>query len=175
MRNAAAIVAGVVAAGVGGVLFVRSRVGVRAMVATGKHLPNGRVRNVDRAAGVDGRLLAFLQWWDKNGPFVITVGNDNAGLRTDEAWQAAAYARGVSGAKTLSETAHGRGGALDVYGYEPGDGWKLALNDRAKFTAIGEAAEKHGLKWGGRFSKFDGPHIEVPDWRALPMPGARVA
>lgn len=126
-----------------------------------------------RAAGVDRRLVAFLDWWEINGPFPIVI-DPQGGVRRDEAAQKALFDKGSSNAASLSQTAHGRGGALDVYPVLRSSGHavqQIATNDRAKFQVIGEAAEKLGLTWGGRWkSLYDGPHIEVPNWKQLPFP-----
>lgn len=132
----------------------------------------------ERAAGVDRRLQAFLDWWEKNGAFPIVV-DPKGGVRRDEAEQAMLFATGKTNARTLAETPHGRGGALDLYPVLRSAGpYVLQIETSAsspKFTAIGVAAENFGLKWGGRWrtAKFpdgDKPHIEVPDWKTLPYP-----
>ena len=148
----------------------------------------GMVRNRSRANGVDGRLLAFLDSWDATGPFPIEVAFDG-GLRTDERLQARLYAEGRSRAPTLADTAHGRGGAVDVLpvGFRPSV--PISKETYELFQAIGLRAEAAGLSWGGRGSDWlrafppsamnpfggDLPHIQVPGWRSLPYPPARVA
>lgn len=120
-----------------------------------------------RATGVDGRLLAFLDWWETHGPFPLLVLTDG-GIRWDEERQTFFFKTGRSRAATLSETAHGRGGAIDAAPYVNG---KVPWHDWDFFECYGEAAEQQGLVWGGRWTKLrDGPHIEVPNWRALPFP-----
>lgn len=122
----------------------------------------------ERADGVDDRLQAFLDLWAANGGFDLVV-LPKGGLRTDEAEQEALFKAGTSKAPTLGETPHGHAGAVDVAPYidgeVPWDRWDL-------FQQIGEMGKSVGLKWGGDFSSLkDGPHLEVPDWRELPMPG----
>lgn len=139
-----------------------------------------RVRSRARAAGVNARLLAFLDWWEAFGPFPISVGW-KGGLRTDEAEQAALFGRGVTKARTLGETPHGRGGALDLYPVIDGvtrglDGDKNMTEARAYFAQLGALAKQQGFVWGGDFKSItDLPHIELPDWKYLPMPGRGVA
>lgn len=131
-----------------------------------------------RADGVDGRLQAFLDDWSRNGLFDIGIGMDG-GVRTDALKQMNYFLAGKSKAKFLSETPHGRGGAVDVYPIINGK-WRGATTAdgnlpevRALFKQIADFAKsRHGLKWGGDFTSFyDGPHLEVPDWKKLPMPG----
>jgi len=131
--------------------------------------PGANVFHRERADGVDQRLQDFLDSWAQYGTFDLVVLPDG-GLRTDEALQEQFYADGKSKAATLAETPHGRGGAIDVAprinGVVPWDRWDL-------FQAIGQYGKSIGLNWGGDFltEKRDGPHLEVPDWRSLPLPG----
>lgn len=145
-----------------------------------------RVRNRKRLNGVlDSRLMAFLDWWDAHGPFMVTVGVDG-GIRADEAKQAALYAQGrtapgniVTNAATLALSAHGRRGGLDLWVYKPEtvtDGTFVPDFDTdnpatlARYRAMGEAGKRLGLTWGGDFKMRDFPHFEVPDWKSLPYP-----
>lgn len=152
----------------------------------------------ERADGVDDRLQAFLDYWDANGPFPITI-PANGGIRTD-ATQAGLFAQGrstpgpnagmaghsslgdkVTNASTASTTAHGHAGALDIYpAVLNASGTAVAsvrtggqgTADWALFQTIGRLAKAHGLRWGGDFSSpVDGPHVEVPDWQSLPIAG----
>lgn len=137
-----------------------------------------QILNRQRADGVTPRLQAFLDDWAANGLFDLGIGMDG-GLRTNALKQMQYFLAGKSKAKYLSETPHGRGGAIDVYpvingkyrGATDADG-KLP-EVRALFQQMADFAKKrHGLKWGGDFKSFyDGPHLEVPDWKTLPMPG----
>lgn len=146
-----------------------------------------RVRNRKRLNGtLDPRLMAFLDWWDAHGPFMVTVGVDG-GWRADEAKQASLYAQGrtapgsiVTNAKTLADTPHGRRGAVDLWPYKPESvaaGTFVPDFDverpetLARYRAMGEAGKRMGLVWGGDFKTLrDLPHFEVPDWRSLPYP-----
>jgi peptidoglycan LD-endopeptidase CwlK len=38
---------------------------------------------------------------------------------------------------------------------------QIAWNRRDLFDRWGEIAEKHGLVWGGRFSNYDGAHVQA--------------
>lgn len=119
-----------------------------------------------RATGVHPMLLAFLDWWEREGICTILVLPDG-GLRTDNAKQRSLFAKGVTRAETLADTPHGRGGALDlaplVNGHIPWDTLEA-------FKPIGTAAEAHGLEWGGRWRFLDACHVELAHWRELPYP-----
>lgn len=159
-----------------GLLFALAAGGAGAAVASSRRRIIGR----DRAAGVTGELQQFLSAWEESGPFDLLVGQDG-GLRTDAAKQLEYYESGASKAKTLGETPHGRGGAIDVYPVIDGIARGLSKHDqgpevRALFAQIGAFGKARGLVWGGDFkSIYDGPHLEVANWRSLPMPPARVA
>ncbi|RJS26082.1 hypothetical protein DRW03_06380 [Corallococcus sp. H22C18031201] len=144
------------------------------VVMTRRRAPGGTplVYHRERAAGVDARLLAFLDWWEVHGAFPLVVA-DKGGRRTSEAEQAALYARGVTKARTLAETPHGRGGALDLvpYDVERRVGLYEGPGVAAQYAAMGAAAKAQGLVWGGDWTSIkDMPHVEVADWRRLPMP-----
>lgn len=140
-----------------------------AMYGTG-----GLVQGRSRCNTVDQRLQAFLDGWAKDGPFGLFVPVDGA-RRTDEALQAKLYAEKRSNAKTLAETPHGRGGALDLYPVV--DGKTLGLGDpqgaaMAEYLryagVIAARAKLAGFKWGGDFKSLkDWPHVEVPDWKTV--------
>ena len=144
------------------------------------HGQGASVRRRQRANGVNAKLQAFLDQWVKDGPFEIGVGDDG-GVRTDAAKQLAYFKAGNSNASTLDQTAHGRGGALDLYPVIGGH-WRGLQGDpnpadsARYFAVIGARAKAAGLAWGGDFKTMrpDLPHIEVPSWRTLPMPGAGV-
>lgn len=137
------------------------------------------VFHFNRAVGCDSRLLKFLAWWQMAGPFPITI-PEYGGLRADAVAQEKLFAAHVSRAKTLEETPHGRGGAIDAYPaildprgeYVTGIELDYAKPEtKVKFHRYGDLAEAHGLSWGGRWAGFpDYPHVEVPDWRSLPYP-----
>jgi hypothetical protein len=137
-----------------------------------------KVFHRERAEGVDARLLFFLDWWESAGPFHLAVAA-SGGLRTD-AMQAALYSRGrtlpgpiVTHARTAADTAHGHGGALDLYPVVPtADGLRVAaiLEEWKLYEQLGTLAKRQGLRWGGDFSNLkDGPHLEVLNWRDLPV------
>lgn len=138
--------------------------------------PNGaRVQNRDRAQGVRAELQTFLDWWAANGPFPIVVGVDG-GVRTDALKQLSFYMRGLSKAKTLDETPHGHGAALDLWpaGFNPGLDLDKQPAIKAKFIEMGRIAKTmFGFTWGGDWG-WDYPHIELKTWRSLPLAGARV-
>lgn len=131
-----------------------------------------RVWHRQRAAGVRPELIAFLDAWDSYGeaPFPVVVCPDG-GLRTDEAKQHALFVAGKTKAETLANTPHGRGAAVDVAPYRLVKGrYAPDFSVKDDFRIIGEFAEALGLVWGGRFHGFfDGPHIQIRDWRSLPM------
>lgn len=133
------------------------------------------LRNRARLGGrLDPRLEAFLDWWESSGPFQITVGVDG-GLRTDAALQEQLWKDKKSNARTLRQTPHGRGGAVDLWAYKPGT-LRPAFDTKdpetlARYHEIGAAGKAHGLVWGGDWTTLrDYPHLEVPDWESLPYP-----
>jgi hypothetical protein len=137
-----------------------------------------RVFHFNRVAMCDHRLVAFFSWWNIHGPFPITI-PANGGLRTDELEQARFFAEGHSKAKTLDQTPHGRGGAVDAYPaiLDPTGAYVAGIRIDPKdpqtkvlFTQYGSLAETHGLVWGGRWKFVDMPHVETPDWRDSPFP-----
>lgn len=96
-----------------------------------------------------------------------------SGVRTD-AEQRLLYAQGrtapgkvVTHAKSASETAHGRGAAVDLCPLLDGHpDW----SDLLRFKLLGELAESVGLAWGGRFIGFpDYGHCQISAWRDLPF------
>lgn len=141
-------------------------------------LPQGtmtteKVQNRQRAKGVLPPLQAFLDWWSVNGPFNLLVAPDG-GVRTDAAKQAKYYAMGTSKAKTLADTPHGRGAALDLWpvGFNPGLALDKQPDIKAKFKEMGRIAKtQFNLTWGGDWG-WDYPHVEVKSWRAFPYPPA---
>lgn len=135
-----------------------------------------RVQNRERAAGAHPDLQAFLDWWAANGPFPILVAPDG-GVRRDEAKQAEFYARGVTKAKTLAETPHGRAAALDLWpvGFNPVVKLEKQPDIKAKFEEMGRIAKSQfNFTWGGDWG-WDFPHVEVKNWRRLPYPPPAVA
>ena len=146
--------------------------------------PNVLVQRRELAAGVHPQLQALLDDWNANGTHPVRIG-DNGGLRTDSLIQQAIAASGLSKATNLATTAHGRGAALDVWpvGFNPNASFASQPAMMALMQVFGEFAEARGYKWGGRWQiKFtpeqkaglappgDWPHVEMPDWVALPYP-----
>lgn len=147
------------------------------------------VRYRARAHGVHPHLMALLDSWGVDGTHDVLVA-PNGGVRTDEALQASTAAAGLSQAKTLRSTPHGRAAALDVWPvsflpYVPvsaggtGNRWvgweQLPELVRNEFFVFGLFAETRGCKWGGRwrgkaFPNGDQPHVEMADWQRLPFP-----
>ena len=148
-----------------------------------------KVLHRERAVGVRADFADLLDDWERDGTHDVVIPPDG-GLRLDEANQAAKAAIGLSAAKTLRSTPHGRGAALDVW---PRDflahvpvshggtarrwtSWeKLPAEIREQFAAFGRFAEVRRFKWGGRwvsrtFPNGDQPHVELPNWQALPFP-----
>jgi hypothetical protein len=96
-------------------------------------------------------------------------------MRRDPLEQARLYAAQTSKAKTLADTPHGRGAAVDLYPVlafdDLGRPSAVDLYSRERFAELGAAAKRFGLVWGGEFSGlYDGPHVELAEWRALPFP-----
>lgn len=119
------------------------------------------------------------EWKSHPNTFEIEIAD---GLRygpEDEALQARNYATGMSKARFLRDTAHGRGGAIDIYPIEFRDWIKRAWPDvpsdiKNKFLVFGMFAENRGFIWGGRWLKTfpygDQPHIELKAWNTLQFP-----
>lgn len=144
-----------------------------------------RVFHFNRIAQVDPRLVQFFAWWNRQGPFAITI-PQTGGIRTNELLQARLFSEGMTRARSLADTPHGRGAAVDAYPavLDPSGVYVAAIHLDAKtemsrmlFRTYGELAEQHGLHWGGRFEPlnehglgWDLPHVEVHNWRELPYP-----
>lgn len=148
-----------------------------------------KIHHRERAAGVHTLLLAFLDWWEVNGPFELTVvalGGVRSQRVVMELYEQGRTQPGppcrcerrpchkhplgltVSSAVDVEETAHGRAAALDVAPWING---QVPWDDWSRFETLGELGEAHGLEWGGRWTgRKDGPHLQVPNWRALPFP-----
>lgn len=136
------------------------------------------------AQGVRRELLALLDAWEVHGTHDVMIpgpadlrsfSGPPAGLRTGpeaEAAQAEAYRVGLTNARTLAETPHGAGAALDVWpvGFDPRVPWEQQPGlVQSQFTAFGLFAEARGFVWGGRWrsAKFpngDQPHVQVKNW-----------
>jgi len=130
------------------------------------------VFHFERLKGCRPEIIAFFNWWSKHGPYPLTIGQDG-GLRKDEAKQLAFFNSHKSKARTLADTPHGRGAAADAYKaiLNPEGTKVVAVKlDRKSFEQYGALAEKRGFTWGGRFTSFDGPHIQMKEWKMLPYP-----
>lgn len=146
---------------------------------TGSARRVGKVFHRERADALAPALALALDAYAQSGPWPIVVVD---GLRagTDAAARQASYfASGASKARTLGETPHGRGGAFDFAVVKQAAGDAVvstypADENPSLYASVGAWFEARGLTWGGRWSSFgangDAPHIEVPNWRALPMP-----
>lgn len=138
-----------------------------------------RVFHFDRLAHCDKRLVDFFAWWQIAGPFPLTI-PATGGLRHNSLEQARLFELGVTRAKSLQDTPHGRGAAVDAYPaiLDPTGTYVVAIHRSAvdqddvdRFATYGELAQKHGLEWGGSWPKFkDLPHVQCPNWRELPYP-----
>lgn len=42
--------------------------------------------------------------------------------------------------------------------------------EQAVYLRMGQLAEAHGLRWGGRFKRVDQAHVELVAWRSYPLP-----
>lgn len=134
-------------------------------------MPVGLVHHLERLSGVDRRVMDFFSWWHHGGgPFALTIA-ENGGLRTDAAWQEAAYNRGATRARTLDQTPHGVGMAADAYPAKVVQGTVVGIYTEKDpdyltyFGLYGALAKTHGLVWGGDWARLrDYPHVEVPNW-----------
>lgn len=133
------------------------------------------------------KLQAFVQWWATSGPFPIVV---VFGMRTDEQ-QRALYAQGrttpgkiVTNAADGSQTAHGRGGAIDcqpvrdsagdlvksIWTGDEADPFERAQG-HIRLEQYAQAVRDHDLRSGADFKNLpDYPHAEDPEWESLPYP-----
>jgi len=130
----------------------------------------GAVLHIERMRGVLPQLQAKVLAW--NGPFDILVAPEG-GLRTDAAKQIAYYNAGNSKAKTLKETAHGRGAAVDMWPVDFNPAVSLDLQPVAKvrFIYMREWAESQGLVLiGTPYESWDMPHWQLPNWTNYPYP-----
>ena len=136
-----------------------------------------------RAAGSDKRLLDFLAWWNVNGSFIIRVAW-RGGPRTP-AEQAELWAKGrelrdgkwvvvspkdvATYAQNPVDAPHVHAGAIDVEPFI--EGRALDPSEGAQFyAAIAVTAVARGLVSGANWTGWkDHRHIEVPNFRALPL------
>ncbi len=135
------------------------------------------VGHIERALGVHPSLLALLEDWNRFGLHDVVIaggeGWPNGGLRTDVLEQHKAFVAGLTKARTLADTPHGRGAALDVWprGFNPHRGFDTQPDMPDLFRVFGQFAEDRGFVWGGDWASFqDLPHVEIADWRHLPYP-----
>lgn len=151
-----------------------------------------RVHNLQRAAK-NGRVRAFLEWWEFNGDFDLQIPN-NGGVRFDDDrepdGQRWIYAQGrtrpgsiVTDAATADDSAHGHDAANDVYPVRQltaggavaqiftGEEADVVAREegRTKFSQVANAARAFGLEVGADFPRVDRPHLQDPKWRTFPL------
>lgn len=120
------------------------------------------VKYKQRAAGIRDELLTFIELVDQHFPYQVNIAQDG-GFRTDELRQAALYAAGKTRAKTLKETPHGRGCAVDLIVIIDG---KIAPGTHRAWEELGKMGEDIGLEWGGRWKTLvDKPHFQIRGWK----------
>lgn len=163
---------------------------------TGPRKKRCKVHNLSRAAR-NGRVRAFLEWWEYHGDFDLQIPS-NGGIRFDDDrepdGQRWIYAQGrtrpgsiVTDASTAADSAHGHDAANDVYPVRQlTAGGSVALiftgeeddaivreEGRAKFHQVANAARAYGggglLEVGADFPKIDRPHIQDSKWRSFPV------
>lgn len=143
-----------------------------------------QVLHIERADGCRPEIKALLELWKQHGTFDIYVAEDG-GYRfgpAAEAVQANFFKIGMSKARTLAETPHGRRCAVDCHpvGFNPHRDFKDPSNAGMleKFKAWVAFVELYGKELsiisGGHFSGFgaggadvphgDMPHAELKDW-----------
>jgi hypothetical protein len=136
-----------------------------------------QVLNIERASGCRDELKDMLDQWKIHGSFDITVAEDG-GYRfgpAAERVQEHFFSVGMSKARTLEDTPHGRRCAVDCHpvGFVPSKSFaeQPFFGMREKFKEWGLFVELCGFVWGGRFGGFgrdgDMPHAEIPHWRTL--------
>jgi hypothetical protein len=188
----AALLAGAGALCVLGALYV---VGVRRRAARGdteadltspledalREATGAKVLNRERAAGVDGRLQWLLDEWERLGTHVVRVaggtfgGHRYAGGVRDLAQQLDDFNAGLSKANGPDTAPHMHGGAIDVWPKDfvpnrsfadqpvPGD-------YIAQFRTFAAFARERDFEVGFDWPNPDMPHVQVRDWRSLPLP-----
>lgn len=133
-----------------------------------------RVYHSERVQGLDARLQLALEDFEREGPMPIVV---TSGKRTQDE-QTALYKKGATKAASVADSAHGHAAAFDFAPVrETSNGFvrSIWLPDGKEgkpemYETCAKFFEARGLKWGGRWSGFtDMPHIEVADWRAIPL------
>ncbi len=140
------------------------------------------VLNIERAADVRDPLLLLLELWLAHGTHDILVAPDG-GFRfgpIDEAKQEELYRKGLSKARTLRETPHGRRCAIDCWpvGFRPNRDFKSQPGMLEKFEAWCAFVDVHGkplgIRSGRHFKGFglfgDMPHAELADWTKRQFP-----
>jgi hypothetical protein len=83
--------------------------------------------------------------------------------------QASLYANRASNPLPVARpgtSKHEKGEAVDVV--------PTGARTSSVWAAIGEAGEREGLRWGGRFTKRDPPHFELPGGELVQSGGERV-
>ncbi len=127
----------------------------------------GQILKRERLVAVHPNLIAALERIAPRLPYNLLV---SEGVRDNET-QARYYAQGrftpgkiITDAQTAADSAHGWGLALDVLVLVDG---KTAPDGHFAWAAWGAEVEREGMGWGGRFANFDGPHMQMPNWRAL--------
>lgn len=143
---------------------------------------SAKVLNAELAIGVHPSLVALLEAWEQHGTHDVMVahgvGFPAGGLRTDVLAQHKAFVDGLTKARTLADTPHGRGAAIDIWpvGFNPHRDFSTQPGMEDLFRDFGEFAEGMGFRWGGRFGGFgqhgDMPHVEILNWHSLPYPPA---
>lgn len=64
----------------------------------------------------------------------------------------------------------GNGMPANVYLAGANEDREVRAEGIRRMTVVGKAAKALGYEWGGDFPGFfDGPHIQVPEWRTLPL------
>lgn len=127
----------------------------------------GQIQRRERLVGVHPQLVTALERIAPRLPYNLLV---SEGVRDDETSRRY-YAQGrttpgkiISDAPTAAESAHGWGLAIDVLVLVDG---KIAPDGHFAWAAWGAEVEREGMGWGGRFPRYDGPHMQMPNWRAL--------
>lgn len=160
---------------------VPSPVEIIKAVVTGKPT---MVKNRSVADGTQPAIQQALDEWDTTGPFPIRV---NSGARTDaeqlKQWRYGRDAQGnivdISKVRTYGKTA-----AQTPHGIREGGGTAIdaspVTDTPENYRIMGEWFESRGFEWGGRFTSQFPPagepwHIQMADWKSIPVAGEGVA
>jgi hypothetical protein len=157
----------------------------------------GLVKHKDRCPRGSAKVVAFIDWWDVEGPFPIVIlrGATTDKLQLEEyakgrkhladgSWVVVDKAAVVTNALRAADSAHGHAAGIDAHPvrefFDSGGVKSIYLGDEKdpeareealrRFATYDELAREHGLEAGDRFPGLcDRPHVADPAWKTLPL------